>query len=77
MYSTTTTGPTTFIMYKRYRKLCGTCGPDIEVLEVLNYIVFYMLEHTQQWILLYLSGYKIISIGSYQYSLDIQTRGPY
>ena len=72
MYSTTI-GPTTCIMYMPCRKIYSTCGPDIEVLEVLNYIGFYMLEHTQQWILLYPSGYKVTCISSYKYSLDIQT----
>ena len=73
MYSTTsgpvimcsaTICPTTCIMYMPCRKIYSTCGPDIEELEVLNYIGFYMLEHTQQWLLLYPSGYKVISIGS-------------
>ena len=68
MYSTTsgpvimcstTIGPTTCIMCMPCRKIYSTCGPDIEVLEVLNYVGFYMLEHTQQWILLYPSGYKV------------------
>ena len=68
MYSTTsgpvimcstTICPTTCIMYMLCRKIYSTCDPDIEVLEVLNYIEFYMLKHTQQWILLYLSGYKV------------------
>ena len=68
MYSTTsgrvimcstTIGLTTCIMYMPCRKIYSTCSPDIEVLEVLNYIGFYMLEHTQQWILLYPSGYKV------------------
>ena len=68
MYSTTsgpvimcstTIGPTTCIMYMPCRKIYSSCGPDIEGLEVLNYIEFYMLEHTQQWILLYPSGYKV------------------
>ena len=86
MYSTTsgpvniyssTIGLTTCIMYMTCRKIYSSCGPDVEVLEVLNNIGFYMLEHTQQWILLYPSGYKVISICSYKYSLDIQTSGPY
>ena len=32
----TTIGPTTCIMYMPCRKIYSTCGPDIEVLEVLN-----------------------------------------
>ena len=65
MYSTTcgpvimcstTIGPTTCIMYMPCRKIYSTCGPDIEVLEVLYYIGFYILEHSQQWIP---SGYKV------------------
>ena len=68
MYSTTsgpvimcstTIGPTTCIMYMQCRKIYSICDLDIEVLEVLNYIGFYMLEHTQQWILLYPSGCKV------------------
>ena len=47
------------IMYMPCRKIYSTCVPYIEVLEVLNYIGFCMLEHTQQWILLYPSGYKV------------------
>ena len=60
-----TIGPTTCIMYMPCRKVYSTFGPDIEVLKVLNYIGFYMFEHTQ-WILLYPRGYKVISIGSVQ-----------
>ena len=61
MYSTTsgpvimcstTIGPTTCIMFMPIRKIYSTFGPDVEELEVMNYIGFYVLEHTQQWILL-------------------------
>ena len=40
MYSTTVC-PTTCIMFMPCRKIYSTCGPDIEVLEALNYIGFY------------------------------------
>ena len=64
MYSATI-GP--MYMYMPCHTIYSTSGPLplIEVLEVLNYIWFYILEHSQLWIP---SGYKVVL---YKYSFNI------